>query len=79
MHLILDGKAEALEFRIAENSPIANIPLEQLKLKNNTRIACINRKGKIITPRGKDTILPMDTVIVVTTNTGAKDISDIFR
>lgn len=79
MHLILDGKAEALEFRIAENSPIANVPLEQLKLKDNTRIACINRKGTIITPHGKDTILPMDTVIVVTTNTGAKDISDIFK
>lgn len=79
MHLILDGKAEALEFRITENSPIANIPLEELKLKDNTRIACINRSGKIITPHGKDKILPMDTVIVVTTNTGAKDISDIFK
>ena len=79
MHLILDGKAEALEFRIADNSPIANIPLEKLKLKDNTRIACINRKGTIITPHGKDKILPMDTVIVVTTNTGAKDISDIFK
>lgn len=78
MHLILDGKAEALEFRIGENSPIANIPLEQMKLKDNTRIACINRKGKIITPHGKDTIHPKDTVIVVTTHKGLKDISDIF-
>ncbi|MBR4723447.1 MAG: Trk system potassium transporter TrkA [Clostridia bacterium] len=78
MHLILDGKAEALEFRIGENSPIADIPLEQLRLKDNTRIACINRKGKIITPHGKDTILSKDTVIVVTTHKGAKDISDIF-
>ena len=78
MHLILDGKAEALEFRIGENSPIANIPLEQMKLKDNTRIACINRKGKIITPHGKDTIHPKDTVIVVTSHKGLKDISDIF-
>jgi trk system potassium uptake protein TrkA len=78
MHLILDGKAEALEFRIGENSPIANVPLEELKLKDNTRIACINRNGKIITPHGKDTILSKDTVIVVTTNKGSKDISDIF-
>ena len=78
MHLILDGKAEALEFRIGENSPIADIPLEQLKLKDNTRIACINRKGRIITPHGKDTIHAKDTVIVVTTHKGSKDISDIF-
>ncbi|MBR4721070.1 MAG: Trk system potassium transporter TrkA [Clostridia bacterium] len=78
MHLILDGKAEALEFRVQENSPIANVPLEQLKLKDNTRIACINRGGKIITPHGKDTIEPKDTVIVVTTHRGSKDISDIL-
>lgn len=78
MHLILDGKAEALEFRIQEDSPVANIPLEQLKLKDNTRIACINRNGKIITPHGKDTIEPKDTVIVVTTHRGSKDISDIL-
>lgn len=78
MHLILDGKAEALEFRIAENSPIEGIPLEQLKLKDNTRIACINRKGNIITPHGKDTIQAKDTVIVVTTHKGTNDISDIF-
>ena len=79
MHLILDGKAEALEFRITENSAIANIPLEQLKLKDNTRIACINRNGVIITPHGKDTIQPKDTVIVVTTHKGTNDISDIFK
>ncbi|MBQ6907099.1 MAG: Trk system potassium transporter TrkA, partial [Clostridia bacterium] len=51
---------------------------EQLKLKDNTRIACINRNGKIITPHGKDTIEPKDTVIVVTTHRGSKDISDIL-
>lgn len=78
MHLILDGKAEALEFRIGENSPIANTTLEQIKLKDNTRIACINRRGNIITPHGKDLIKPKDTVIVVTTHKGSKDISDIL-
>ena len=79
MHLILDGKAEALEFRIAENSPVSGITLEQLDLKGNTLIACINRSGQIITPRGSDTILPGDNVIVVTTNKGFTDIQDILR
>ncbi|MBR4173701.1 MAG: Trk system potassium transporter TrkA, partial [Clostridia bacterium] len=78
MHLVLDGKAEALEFRIHDGSPIANTPLEQLKLKDNTRIACINRGGVVITPHGKDEINTGDTVIVVTTNKGSKDISDIY-
>ena len=78
MHLILDGKAEALEFRIDDNSPIANTPLGQIKLRDNTRIACINRRGTIITPHGKDMINSGDTVIVVTTHQGSKDITDIL-
>jgi len=79
MHLILDGKAEALEFRISENSPVSNITIESLELKKNILIACINRNGKIIIPRGKDMILPNDTVIVVTLKSGFADISDILE
>jgi len=79
MHYVLDGKAEALEFRIVENSPISNQTIESLSLKDNLIIACINRDGNIITPRGKDIILPGDRVIVVTANKGFKDISDILR
>lgn len=78
MHLILGGKAEALEFRIEDGSPIANVPLENVKLKDNTRIACVVHKGKVITPRGKDVIESDDTVIIVTTHSGTKDISDIL-
>ena len=78
MHFILEGKVEALEFRIKEDSQITNMPLENMNLKKNILIACINRNGNIIIPRGKDTIQKGDTVIVVTTNTGFKDISDIL-
>ncbi len=79
MHTILDSKAEALEFRILKNSPVAEFPLERLKLKKNILVACINRNGKIIIPRGKDVIEAGDTVVVVTTNSGFKDISDILE
>ena len=79
MHLILDGKAEALEFRIKEGSPVSGQALSNLSLKENTLIACITRNGKPIIPRGRDTINPGDTVIVVTTHTGFKDISDILE
>ena len=50
MHYILDGKAEALEFRIKENSPISGVAIEKLNLKKNILIACINRSGHIIIP-----------------------------
>lgn len=78
MHYILDGKAEALEFRIAEKSPVSGKTLEVLSLKPGVLIACIIRNHQIIAPRGKDMILVGDTVIVVTTNKGFKDISDIL-
>lgn len=79
MHFILDNKAEALEFRIKDGSPIAGISIDSLKLKDNLLIACINRGGKIIIPRGKDVIMPGDTVIVVTLKSGFKDVSDILK
>ena len=79
MHDILDGKAEALEFNILKNAPIANRTIESLSLKPGVLIACINRNGTIITPRGKDSILPGDTVIVVTTKKGYTDIKDILE
>ena len=79
MHYVLGGKAEALEFRIRENSPISNKMIETLSLKKGIIIASINRNGNIITPNGKDMILPGDTVIVVTTHKGFKDISDILN
>ena len=79
MHFILDGKAEALEFRVKENSPIANKKLMDLKLKDNILIACITHGGKIVIPHGQDMIVPGDTVIVVTLKEGFTDISDILR
>lgn len=79
LHYILDGKAEALEFRIREDSPIADVPIEQLKLKKNIIIACINRNGRIMIPRGRDIICKDDTVIIVTTHSGFQDISDILE
>ncbi len=79
MHLILDGKAEALEFGIKANSPVAEIPLEKLNLKSNLIIACIHRRGQVIIPGGRDVILPGDSVVVVTTNKGFADITDILE
>ncbi len=79
MHIILNGMAEALEFRIKEKSPVADVSIDSLKLKDNLLIACINRNGKIIIPRGKDIIRRGDTVIVVTLKSGFKDIDDILR
>ena len=79
LYHILDNRAEALEFVIRENCPLAGIPLSQLKLKDNLRIVCINRHGTISIPRGQDSLQAGDTVIVVTTHLGLHDVQDILK
>ncbi|HBG11839.1 MAG TPA: Trk system potassium transporter TrkA [Clostridium sp.] len=76
---IVADRAEALEFRVANEPSIVGIPLEKLELKNNLLVAFINRKGQFISPRGKDTLEEGDRVIVVTTVTGLNDLKDILR
>lgn len=78
LYRIIENKAEALEFLINEHAPIIGVPLEELKIKEDILIACINHKGNVITPKGKDVIQVGDTVIVVTTKTGLHDIKDIL-
>ena len=79
MHYVLDGKAEALEFKIKENSPVTGKTIENLKIKKKVLIASIYRNGEVIIPRGKDNILKGDSVIVVTTLKGLQNIEDILE
>ncbi|HCD44499.1 MAG TPA: Trk system potassium transporter TrkA, partial [Lachnoclostridium sp.] len=79
LYKIVADRAEALEFRVANEPSIVGIPLEKLELKNNLLVAFINRNGHFISPRGKDTLEEGDRVIVVTTVTGLNDLKDILR
>lgn len=79
LYKIVANRAEALEFRVGKDNPVAGVALEKLSFKDNLLIACINRNGKIITPRGKDMIETGDTVIVVTTHSGLKDLKDVLK
>ncbi|ADL04576.1 Trk system potassium transporter TrkA [Lacrimispora saccharolytica] len=79
LYKIVADRAEALEFRVAKEPSIVGIPLEKLALKNNLLVACIIRRGRLISPRGKDTMEEGDRVIVVTTVTGLNDLKDILR
>ena len=76
---LLDGKAEALEFVIRELSEVTDVPLSELKLRDDLIIACIRRRNNIIYPRGADMIKVGDRVVVVTTHQCLNDITDILR
>lgn len=79
LYKIIDDKAEALEFRVREKNAVVGVPLHDLKLKDNLLVGCINRNGNVIIPCGKDTIELHDTVIIVTTHKGLKDLKDILK
>ena len=79
LYRLVNNRVEALEFVIRQKSPILDIPLEKLALKKNLLIAAIYRDGVLIMPKGQDVMSIGDKVIVVTTNQGLDDISDIVK
>lgn len=78
LYHMLDGAAEAIEFKVEKESGVVDIPLSKLSLKKDILIAFINRKGKNIIPKGQDMIKVGDSVTIVTTHTGFMDIQDIL-
>lgn len=80
LYRLVDGNAEALEFVIKGKSEVTDIPLQELQLKPHILVCAINRKGKIIIPKGQDCIREGDSVVIITTDCGAyKDIRDIMK
>ena len=79
LYHILDNKAEALEFRINEESAATGVSLADLNTRDNLLVGCIYRHGEVRIPRGQDKIQVGDSVIIVTTHHGLRDITDILK
>lgn len=79
LYKIMDGKAEALEFIIGQDFEYKNIPLKDLRLKDEVLIAGIIRNRSVIIPGGLDYIAEKDKVIVVASGIKLSSISDIIQ
>ena len=79
MYHLFDERAEAIEFKVMEHSNVTDKQLKELKLKSNTLVSFINRAGKIIIPKGNDTIEVGDSVMIVSKNKGFTALTDILR
>jgi len=79
LHRLVGGRVEALEFFISKKTDYTGIQLKDLKIKKDFLLACIIRANNVIIPGGNDTLEPLDSVVIVTTNTEAKDLSDILE
>lgn len=79
LYRLVGNKVEALEFFISKDTKYTNIPLKQLKIKENYLLACIIRHNKVIIPSGQDVLEPKDSVVIITTDSEVKDVSDILE
>lgn len=79
LYRLVNNQVEALEFYVKKQEKIINIPLKDLKIKQNCLIACIIRKHEIIIPNGNTEIKVGDNVVVVTTHKKFDDLMDVFE
>ena len=81
LYHLIPGVVEVCEFKITEPSPIVGVALSQLggKLREGVLIAAIRRGASIILPRGADSILVGDSVIVITKNLPISKLKDIMK
>ena len=79
LYKLEDGRAEALEFSIKEESAVTNVPLSKLRIRKNILVCCINRRNQVIIPGGQDEIHVGDLVVLVLTNARLHDINDILE
>ncbi len=79
LYKLMDGKVEALEFNVRQQSKVTDIPLKDLELKPNTLIAGIIRGRKTIVPGGLDVIQRGDRVIVLSGGDRLSDLTDIVK
>lgn len=82
LYKLVGGKAEALELFVEKNplnEGLIGVPLRRLNIRGDVVLGCINRKGRLVAPKGSDVIELGDTVIVVTTQTNKiSRLSDII-
>ena len=79
LYRLVENKIAALEFFISQETSYTSIPLNDLHMNPSTLLACIIRNGEVIIPGGRDTLEPLDTIILVTTDAYIIDITEVLE
>ncbi len=79
LYRLVKDRLEAMEFIIREKTDYVDVPLKKLDVKSDILIASIIRENELIIPKGDDCLKVNDSVIIVTTNKGFHDLSNIFN
>ena len=78
LYRLVNDRLEAIEFVIRDHKEYVDVPLKKLKIRQGILIASIVRGNELIIPKGDDCLKVDDSVVVVTTNKGFHDLSNIF-
>jgi len=76
--LIGEAKAQMTELIVPDNYPYAGKKLKEIKIPQGVIIAAIAREQQVIIPRGQDTILPGDRVLVCSLPQAVKKVDQFF-
>ena len=80
LYKMMDGKVEAIEFKLNDNSELLGVPIKEMKIKPGVLIAAIIRASKkTVIPSGDDVIKQGDRVIVLSATSHITQLSDILR
>lgn len=80
VHSIANGQAEAVEFRVDEQTPHCGEPLKAIRLRKNVLLAGISHGGRTEIPNGDSVFHIGDTlIIVVTADTVIHHLNEIFE
>jgi len=63
---------------VRDKKEYVDVPLKKMKIRSGVLIASIVRGNELIIPKGDDCLKLNDSVVVITTNKGFNDLSDIF-
>ena len=80
LYKMMDGKVEALEFKVDDYLRFIGVPVKDLKIKRGILIAGITRANKkTLIPSGDDIIMSGDRVIILSAEHRVTTLSDILR
>ncbi|MBP3409449.1 MAG: NAD-binding protein, partial [Clostridia bacterium] len=79
LYKLMDGKAEALEFRVQADFKMTGVPLKEMRLKSGILISGILRGRRALIPAGDDEIQVGDRVVVMAAGHRINDLSDILQ
>ena len=77
--VLADGKAEAIELRVAAGTRITDRTLREVRFPKNTLIAALIRHDQVIVPSGNDTFRVGDAVIAFAQSDSVDELLKLFQ